>query len=101
MTERVQFSADEAMERLEIIQYDQGDGLQPHVHTFRVAGGMMLGAHWGAEDLRKAIEKHGVELAGPEATAMRHGLVMVDETGPVFLETREVEDEEAVSDTAA
>lgn len=59
------------------------------VHTFRNSSFMLIGADWPRAKVLKAIEKHGVELAGPSATAMKHGLVLFDDHGPLFIATRE------------
>jgi hypothetical protein len=78
---------DEAMSRLVVIEdYDSGNGSGPHVHTYRQAGPMLMGAHWGLEAARKAMEQFGVAEAGESATAMSHGIVVIDDHGPVFFE---------------
>lgn len=62
------------------------------VHTFRNPGAnLLLGADWDLEDAIAAAEKHGAELAGEGATAMRHGAVVIDDRGPVFFATKEAE----------
>lgn len=66
-----------------------GDG--ERVHTIRnSAVGVMLGADWDRAGIIAAIEKFGVELSGPAATSMKHGLVLFDEHGPLFIETLEL-----------
>lgn len=87
--ERVAVPVDEAMERLEVIpDYDPGDGPGPCVHTFAQSAFALLGAHWSLSSVREFFEKHGVEEAGPEATAMRHGLVVVGDGRTIFFETK-------------
>ena len=59
------------------------------IHTFRnPLHGILVGADWDRAEILRACEKHGAELSGPEATAMDHGIVVTDEKGPVFIETR-------------
>lgn len=66
-------------------------GETERVHTIRNSAiGVMLGADWDRADVIAAIEKFGVELSGPAATSMKHGLVLFDETGPLFIETVEL-----------
>lgn len=65
------------------------------IHTFRGGGGMLLGADWRRAKILEAIEKYGVELAGPTATAMKHGLVLFDDRGALFIATREAPSAEA------
>ena len=82
-SDRVPVPLDEAIERLA-----DNDG---QVHTLRDAGVAMIGADWDRDTLVAAMQKHGVEESGPAATAARHGLVLIDEHGPLFIETREVQ----------
>lgn len=78
------------MARLVVIEdYDSGNGRGPHVHTFRQSAIGLLGAHWGIEQAKEAMEKYGVEEAGEAAKAMGHGIVLIDETGPLFFESRD------------
>jgi len=87
--ERVEVSIEDALARLAVIpDYDDGNGPRPCVHTLRDARIGLLGAHWGLENVQAAMEKHGVSESGRAASGMRHGLVVIDETGPVFLETK-------------
>lgn len=86
-------AVDEALSRLVVIpDYDPGGegGPRPCVHTFRQAAFGLIGAHWDVEQARVHMEEFGVSEAGPDATAMRHGVVVIDERGPVFFETREI-----------
>lgn|GEM_PF-2002075 len=87
--ERVEVSVEDALSRLAVIaDYDDGNGPRPCVHTFRQSAAGLLGAHWGLDAIRAAMEKHGVSESGPSASGMHHGLVVIDETSPVFLETK-------------
>ena len=82
-------NVEEAIEMLEVIpDYDPGDGPKPCVHTFRGGSPFLLGAHWSLDDVRAAFQKYGVERAGENAMALGHGLAIIDETGPVFFETK-------------
>lgn len=84
----MRLTVDEAIARLRIKpDYDPGSGPGPCVHTFRDAGGALIGAHHRLDDLRARMEQHGVEESGPDATSAGHGLVVVDHVGPLFLET--------------
>jgi hypothetical protein len=60
------------------------------VHTFRDAGGILVGASYERADLLDLLKKYGVELSGSAATQMKHGLCLVDEHGPLFIETKEL-----------
>ena len=78
-----------ALEMLDIIpDYDQGDGPEPHVHTMRTVGPVMLGAHWQLTEVEAAIDKYGIEETGEQAKAINHGLVIIDDNGPLFLATK-------------
>jgi hypothetical protein len=87
----VKVRIEDALDRLQVTpDYDPGGegGPRPCVHSFRTGSGMMLGAHWDLERVRVAMEEFGCEEAGPHMTAMHHGLVFIDKSGPVFLETK-------------
>ena len=60
------------------------------VHTFRSSPIALIGADWDLEDVETCITEHGVAVSGDSATAMRHGLVSIDDHGPVFFATRAV-----------
>jgi hypothetical protein len=83
-------SVEDAIARLVVDpDYDCGNGPEPCVHTFRSSPVGLLGAHWSLESVREAMGRYGVEQAGEQASAMGHGLVFIDENGPVFLEARD------------
>jgi hypothetical protein len=74
------------------IPYEQAEkmlfkGSKNDVHTFLGGSGMLIGACWPRRKVLSAIKKYGVELSGPMATGMNHGLVLFDDTGALFLET--------------
>jgi hypothetical protein len=68
---------------LEMIKFNKSK-----VHTFRSSPGVLIGADWSKQKLLKAIKKFGIAESGPSAVAMGHGLVLIDEHGPLFIETR-------------
>lgn len=83
-------SIEDALTRLDVIDYDAGTGEGPCVHTFAQSGFGLLGAHWYLSELEPHMRRWGVEEAGAEAKAMRHGLVVIsDAPGPLFLATKE------------
>jgi hypothetical protein len=93
LNDGTQVPVDEAVGRLAVIpDYDCGDGPEPCVHTVR-SGAVLFGAHWSLNMARASFEKYGVAESGPEATAMGHGLVVIDVGGPVFFETKAPTDE--------
>lgn len=61
------------------------------IHTFRQAGPMLLGADIERKEIAAllAIFDSTVQLAGPAAAHMKHGIVLTDDTGPLFIATRE------------
>lgn len=64
------------------------DALPDRVHTFRQAGRFALGADWPREAILAALKAAAeIEIAGPEATAMGHGLVIHDDRGALFIAT--------------
>lgn len=77
--ERVKLSLSDAVKML-----PEGDT----IHTFRSGRAMLIGADWSRIQIITAMEKFGVELSGPSATFMNHGLVLKDETGHLFIETK-------------
>jgi hypothetical protein len=58
------------------------------VHTFRGGGSIIIGADWDRNDLIKSFKKYRPELSGEQATAMNHGIVLTDDRGYLFVETR-------------
>lgn len=59
-----------------------------YVHTFRGGGGMMVGCDMQRERIEAAIrETKERELSGPMATAMGHGLVILND-GRLFIATK-------------
>lgn len=58
------------------------------IHTFRQArNGMLIGADWDREEILKVIREFTPELSGEVATKMGHGIVIFDNTGPLFVQT--------------
>lgn len=61
-----------------------------YVHTFRQAGFALLGCDWEREDLITALRAApAIEVTGPTAQGMKHGLAIYDDVGPdpLFIET--------------
>ena len=79
MSERVKLTMEEASALL-----PDGD----RIHTFLSLPGMLIGADWDRQDLLDHFAKHGVELAGEQATAMNHGLTFNDGEKWIFVATR-------------
>jgi hypothetical protein len=62
------------------------------IHTF-LDGVALIGADWSREEILEGFNTaESIELAGPTATSMGHGLVFLDNRGIwVFVETKKVE----------
>jgi hypothetical protein len=72
----------------------QLDAMMPpgkFVHTFRPAGtsSILVGADWSREQILRVAgnKKKGAELSGGMATEMKHGAVIFDRLGPIFVQT--------------
>jgi hypothetical protein len=63
------------------------------VHTFKQAGPVLVGCDWDREDLLAQAERGGAELAGEQATAMKHGVVVWDGKVPTFCATANAKSE--------
>ena len=73
-----------------VMTFEQAIALLPegdHIHTFRSSPGVLIGADWDRENLLLHMQKYPPELSGPAATAMHHGMVLIDENGPLFIAT--------------
>lgn len=58
------------------------------VHTFRQLGPVLIGANYKRNELIDAMwNAVEIEVAGPAAQAMKHGLVICDEEGALFIAT--------------
>ena len=75
----------------EVIEFDAAARRLPNseqVHTFRQAGFAILGAGWDKASILNAMRKATeIQVTGPQAQAMNHGLCIFDEHGPLFIET--------------
>ncbi len=60
----------------------------PRIHTFRAGGPANIGADWPRRSIIAAIKRYGVGRTGPMAVAMKHGLILYDKTGLLFIATR-------------
>ena len=80
------------MERV-FIEYEKAIAMLPDgkdIHTFRSTYGMLMGADFERQKLLEKMKDHKIELSGEMATAMHHGIVLIDKTGPLFIETEQV-----------
>lgn len=59
------------------------------VHTFSGSGGLIIGCEVAREQILKLADGGRVELAGPSAAAMRHGIAYNDGGKWYFAETKE------------
>lgn len=60
------------------------------VHTFRDSAIGLIGADWTREQVIDAMRgSPHIEITGPNAQKMGHGLAITDETGQLFIETHE------------
>ena len=65
------------------------------IHTFRKCiydgAGLLMGCDWNKKDIIKAIKKHSdkLELGGKTCRSMKHGLILEDDSGYLFIETNE------------
>jgi hypothetical protein len=77
------------------LSFDEAVKLLPAgatVHTFRQAGPMMLGADHTREGLLAAMKAAPeIQVTGPSAQAMKHGLAIEDDTGWLFIESANAE----------
>lgn len=58
------------------LSYDEAVSLLPYedeIHTF-INNGILIGANWSREDILDKLRKSTIELSGPTATAMGHGI---------------------------
>lgn len=62
------------------------------IHTFRNSAGMLIGADHDRDKLIDRIKNNpdSLEIAGDMARGMKHGLLMVDDVGNLFIETNEI-----------
>lgn len=59
------------------------------IHTFRNSHvGLLVGADWPRKAILEHIARHGCELSGEMATRMHHAMVLFDNLGPLFIETK-------------
>lgn len=59
------------------------------VHTFRDGGIALVGADWSKATLIREAKKYKntIEITGPSAQGMEHGVVFRDDMGHVFCKT--------------
>lgn len=58
------------------------------IHTIRNAWFGIIGADCSREYIVEIVKKYQPELAGEVAANMNHKIVIFDETGPLFIETK-------------
>lgn len=58
------------------------------IHTYRQAGASVHGRNWDREELLELMSICPLCLSGPLATQSGHGIVLQDDTGYMFIETR-------------
>lgn len=80
MSDKKELTFDEAVAML-----PDGD----YVHTFRNPGGMLVGADWKREKILEALKAGSPELSGDRATRMNHGIHMIHNGSPLFIQTKE------------
>lgn len=81
---------DANQERRVTLSYEEAVALLPpgrSIHTLRQSGNVLFGADWTRGMILRALKTFGPEFSGPTATAMDHGIVLIDKRGPLFIET--------------
>lgn len=76
------------------LTYDEAVSLLPdgdEIHTF-VNGPFLIGADWSREDILDKLKKSTIELSGPSASGMGHGIAAYTVDGKsykglLFIET--------------
>jgi len=84
-------NAENDMDDKELITLDEAVKRLPSgdtVHTFRQGGPYLIGADHERDRLIEAMRAaQEIEVTGPQAQAMGHGLAICDEHGWLFIET--------------
>lgn len=79
------------MDDKELITFDEAIKRLPDedwIHTFRNYGNVLMGADWKKEEIFEAMQAATeIEITGPQAQAIGHGLAICDEHGWLFIET--------------
>ena len=83
-TDRVILTVEDFLARLDV-----KDG---YVHTFRSSSMALIGIDWTIAQVEAAARAPGVELelSGPIAESMNHGVFLTDHHGPVAFATKPV-----------
>lgn len=89
VTEGWKLTADEALERLEVFEDEEGGTVHSYVQT----GFVRIGADWRYEQVADLIRKQApggdVRVAGKLATGMSHGVVVVrEDRRPIWFQTK-------------
>ena len=83
--ERVFLTTEEA---LGVLNWHDDNGCAA-VHTFRAGGFAIIGCDWPRASVEAWLAAHEVELTGPMARGMGHGIGGLDDLGPLMLATDE------------
>ena len=73
------------------LTYEQAIGFLPdgeNIHTFRQGGMSIIGCDWERDKILDALKNHPVLISGDMAQSMKHGLVIKDNRGYLFIETK-------------
>ena len=76
------------------LTYDEAVGMLPDgdtIHTFRSGTGILLGVDHPRKSLLEKLKAHKIELSGQLAKSMNHGIALIDDNGPLFIETNKGE----------
>jgi hypothetical protein len=79
---------------IRLLTYDEAVALLPDgdsIHTFLDGGTALIGADWDRSAILTLLREagHEIEVTGPAAQSMGHGLAAYRADGtPVFIETR-------------
>ena len=82
-------------EDIVMLTFEEAEKMLPDrdvIHTFRQGGIALIGCDWDKQDIIDTIKKFSntVQLSGTTATSMGHGIVLEDDNGYLFIETKEI-----------
>lgn len=73
------------------LTFEEAEAMLPkaeRIHTLRQGPiGVWWGADWDRSKILDVFKKFKPELAGPVATNIKHGIVLIDDRGSLFIET--------------
>lgn len=70
---------------------EEAEALLPQddlLHCFRIEEGKLVGSQWTRKRIIERFKIYGAELSGDNARNANHGLIIPDELGGLFVETR-------------